>query len=231
MMMQDDLAAANALFLDERYQEALELYNSAILKHPQDHVALDKRAALKLKLNQPQEALEDAERALQIQPNSNTAFLRKGQALFGLEKYAEANECFLQAKKLGMDSAADLWIEKTSAKLPAVQNKPAPLADNLKYAWVQTNDSVSITYYAKNVDPKNIQVEFHAKKVSVKIVLQDSSVYQSDIELFAEINTNASSFKSTPYKVIIEIRKKDAMHWDDLFNKRKSKLNLVSIIY
>lgn len=71
------LTKANSAFVDESYEEALELYSKAVEKRG---TALDfsSRAQTHLKLGNYVEAAQDAAKAIELDSNSTTGYFRKG---------------------------------------------------------------------------------------------------------------------------------------------------------
>jgi hypothetical protein len=229
----------NALFVDDDFDNALIAYNEAIAHEPRNTEFLVKRSACYFKLAKYKESLVDADAAVGEAPTP-AAFFRKGCALFYLDKFVEALKAFNSAKEL-KHPQADIWIRKCQAEIstsdtpvegqvpqlsaeqkeePAAPAAPVPkLAEKMKFAWVQTVDSVNVTYYAKNLKATDVDVKFDARRVDVKLSLPDGSTYESPIDLFGEIDTATSKIQITAYKVILNLKKARAGDWDDLYTK------------
>jgi len=109
---------ANALFVDENFDEALDNYNRAIDLDPSKADYYVKRAACHIKLGLFTDAITDANAALKLQPNNANAYLRKGMALFSLEEYEAAKQAFEKGQTLD-SSKSDFktWIRKCEAEL------------------------------------------------------------------------------------------------------------------
>eukprot|EP00466_Bigelowiella_natans_P021330 jgi/Bigna1/72674/fgenesh1_pg.21_\ len=97
-----DLDAAESLFsrgnvsyVDEKYAEAEKFFTQAL--------EIDK-------------ALADSEQAVQVFPGSTTGRLRKGIALFHLNRFKDAKDVFEEAQRLGHKNCG-LWIRKCAAEL------------------------------------------------------------------------------------------------------------------
>eukprot|EP00475_Leptophrys_vorax_P040319 TRINITY_DN7459_c0_g2_i1.p1 TRINITY_DN7459_c0_g2~~TRINITY_DN7459_c0_g2_i1.p1 ORF type:complete len:347 (-),score=106.91 TRINITY_DN7459_c0_g2_i1:607-1647(-) len=227
----------NALFVDDDFEGALDAYNEAVAQEPRNSEFLVKRSACLFKLGKYKESLADAEVAAQ-ENESAAALFRKGSALFYLDKFGDAFKAFTAAKRFNHPQA-DLWLRKCQAEITSAdpvegqvpvlgdddkaQSEPQPpapkLAEKMKYAWVQDAEMVNITYYAKKLKPSDVDVQFSAKNVTVRLHLQDGSVYESPIQLFGEIDASASKVTTTDYKVILYMKKASGGHWDDLFTK------------
>ena len=89
----------NALVKEKKYKEALDCYTKSIEIDPNDPILYSNRSAMHLNLNEFDQALTDAEKAISLKPEYAKAYLRKGKALEGLEKFDEA----LKTYKLGLE--------------------------------------------------------------------------------------------------------------------------------
>ena len=79
----DDLCKeANALFVDEQFEDARRLYSEALARAPKHIDALVKRAQCALALEEPAAALADADHALALEPAHDMALLRRGAPQF-----------------------------------------------------------------------------------------------------------------------------------------------------
>lgn len=76
--MESVLAQANSAFVDENFTTALELYSKAISLATPTPQMYSKRAAAYLKIGQPADALTDAMKGLEMDPNDSIAHYRKG---------------------------------------------------------------------------------------------------------------------------------------------------------
>ncbi|XP_015705705.1 tetratricopeptide repeat protein 31 isoform X9 [Coturnix japonica] len=90
----------NQAAMQGRYTEAVQAFTEAIKLNPREHRLFGNRSYCYEKLQQYQEALRDAEMALGLQPNWPKGFFRKGKALWGLQRYAEATDTFKQLLRL-----------------------------------------------------------------------------------------------------------------------------------
>lgn len=68
----------NEHFVDERFAEAAECYSQALEANDTVPAYYLKRAAALLKLCRYEDALEDAKRAIELDPENDTAYMRKG---------------------------------------------------------------------------------------------------------------------------------------------------------
>ena len=76
----------NLAVKSKRFQEALDLYSSAIALSPGDYRLFCNRALCHLKLGQPQNALDDCQQCLSLEPYYSKALQRKAWALQELVK-------------------------------------------------------------------------------------------------------------------------------------------------
>ena len=94
----DDLRGqGNFAVKNERYEEAINLYSSAIGLTSHDHRLFANRALCYLKLGQPQQALDDCEKCLLLCPCFSKALQRKAWAL---QKRVENGSSHLEGQKL-----------------------------------------------------------------------------------------------------------------------------------
>jgi len=105
-----DKHEANDLFKQGKIQDAITLYQKALLRTTDDEkgqaVKADLHANLAacyVQLYEPKKVLENCEAAIKISPNHVKALLRRGQAYEALEKYQLALDDFEHALKLEPD--------------------------------------------------------------------------------------------------------------------------------
>ena len=90
---------------EKYYTEALEL-NSA------SRPIWTNRAACRNIIGKHQEAIYDCEHALSIDPKCSRSITQKGNALLGLEKFAEAKQCYESLRSLNNNSLASDLLKK-----------------------------------------------------------------------------------------------------------------------
>ena len=88
----------NQYVQEKQYLEALNCYTKAIELDPNDPILYSNRSAMFYNLNEFNNAIIDAEMAIQLRPQYAKAYLRKGNALEAQYKYKEA----LDAYELGL---------------------------------------------------------------------------------------------------------------------------------
>merc|ERR1711907_74748 len=104
----------NKALAAKNFDQAVDFYTQA-LALVENHIFRSNRAAALSYLNRHEEALEDAEVAIQNEPSYVKAYSRKGLALFQLGRYEEAVEVYEQG--LGVDpSNASLQTGLQEAK-------------------------------------------------------------------------------------------------------------------
>ena len=95
--------------------ESLESYNKAIEIYPEYAIAWNDKAWLLLKMGNYEQAVEDADRGIQLLNRDLASTLdTKGVALAVLGEYEEALECFDKAIELE-PSIAEIWFHKGDA--------------------------------------------------------------------------------------------------------------------
>jgi len=94
----------NTLFKEGRHNEAIQAYSEAIRLDPNDYAFYTNRATCYSSLNKHQEALADADRAVQLKEDWMKGHYRKGVALFALGRVDEAHTAFKRAHELEPDN-------------------------------------------------------------------------------------------------------------------------------
>lgn len=75
---------------EDRFEDAIAAYTEAIALDDKNHVLYSNRSAAYAKLLKYEEALQDAEKTVEVNPTWPKGYSRKGAALTGLEKFEEA---------------------------------------------------------------------------------------------------------------------------------------------
>lgn len=109
---------ANEEFVNENFEKALEFYSKAIELDGTNAEYYNNRAQVKINQGKYEEAITDTNTACEINPKIVKAYVRKGTALFHLEKYKEAYTTFKAAEILDPDDKAiKTWVRKCEAEL------------------------------------------------------------------------------------------------------------------
>ncbi|KAL9645555.1 hypothetical protein ABK040_000618 [Willaertia magna] len=101
----------NELFKLKKFDESIEMYSKAI-EYQQDAVYYCNRALVNIHLENYGAALEDSDKAIQLDSKYTKAYYRRGTAHLGLSKLEEALEDFKEALKLSPTDK--LIIEKVN---------------------------------------------------------------------------------------------------------------------
>ena len=148
----------NNLVQERKYQEALDCYTKAIELDKNDPILYSNRSAMYCNLNDFQNALDDANEAIKLKPNYPKAYLRKGNALEGQQKYEEA----LNVYQLGLKK------DKNNAQLLEAYKKLEFNLNNLD----ENNEGYNRNEEELNENKINKEIcllEKYALKKSVKI--------------------------------------------------------------
>lgn len=95
------------------FQEAVLFFTEAVKLNPREHRLFGNRSYCYERMQQYDKALSDAHVALSLLPGWPKGFFRKGKALMGLKRYAEAKSTFLELLRLDSshaDAAAQLEV-------------------------------------------------------------------------------------------------------------------------
>ncbi|KAM4795995.1 protein SGT1 homolog [Rhinophrynus dorsalis] len=110
-------------YIDEDPQKSLEELTKALEEKSDDAECYCQRAYAYILLRNYNDAVLDAKRSLELQPNNANAFLRKGEAEFHLQNYTSAEDSFRQGQKLdSSDTTFSIWIKKCEEKLNVSSN-------------------------------------------------------------------------------------------------------------
>lgn len=113
------------------------------------------------------------------------------------------------------ENTAEKKLEDTTSL--AYINKHAPLKVKIRDDWYQTNNSVIITIYAKNVKQETLQIKFSESAVTVAFPSAAGSEYNYHLEpLFAAIDPEKSSHKVYGTKLEVTLEKKEPFKWATL---------------
>ncbi|KAM6401367.1 tetratricopeptide repeat protein 31 isoform 2-T2 [Pluvialis apricaria] len=100
------------------YAEAVHAFTEAVKLNPREHRLFGNRSYCYEKLQRYEEALRDAQMSLGLQPGWPKGFFRKGKALRGLKRYAEAASTFEELLRLdGANAEAAAQLEACRALL------------------------------------------------------------------------------------------------------------------
>jgi suppressor of tumorigenicity protein 13 len=100
-------------FSDGEFEEAINYYTEAILLNPAP-LFYAKRGQAFLKLNKPNAAIRDCNRALQLNPDNAAAYKFRGRAHRLLGNWEDAAIDLRQACKLDYDDQANDWLKVIS---------------------------------------------------------------------------------------------------------------------
>lgn len=95
----------NEAFKAQRYQEAIDFFTKAIEQNPNDHVFYSNRSGSYLNNGQYDEALQDAETCIKMNPAWPRGYQRKGSALFYLDRIDDAINTYKEGLKVDPNNA------------------------------------------------------------------------------------------------------------------------------
>jgi serine/threonine-protein phosphatase 5 len=182
---------ANEAFKAHKFSQAIVLYTQAIELTSQNPVYWANRAFAHTKLEEYGSAVQDASRAIEIDPKYSKGYYRRGAAYLAMGKFKEALKDFQQVKKLcpnDPDAAKKLReCEKAVLKLKFEEAISVPeserhsVADSIDYQSIEVEsqysgariegDVVTLDFVKKMMDDFKNQKCLH-KRYAYQIVLQ-----------------------------------------------------------
>ena len=245
---QDLFTRGSKAFSNNQFSKAVDLFSQALALEPENVEILLSRSHANTKNEAYKEAKKDANTAIDIARSPehskrfklslSKAFLRSGVSSFHMGNYAEAKNCFLEAKKqsnpeMGLDQWV-AWCEEKMAKLkaqPDAQPSPAPEVPTaivaapklvaIKHDFYQSELQVVIEIRIKGLKPVDVNVKFDADTLKVAVNNINTNVYDSkdynlDLDLAHPVIPEKCSFKVMSTKVEIRLTKKDGIRWPKL---------------
>lgn len=107
-------------FGDGEFEDAINFYTEAILLYP--HALLyAKRGQAFIKLNKPNAAIRDCDRALQLNPDNASGYKFRGRAYRMLGDWEAAAKDLRQACKLDYDEQIDEWLKEVTPNAKKIE--------------------------------------------------------------------------------------------------------------
>lgn len=234
-------------YIDRNYTEALALFTKAI--HSDNTVAeyYMRRSKVHRELGEYEDALMDIISALKIDQNNTNALYEKGVICFEMEEYETSKKSFVECCNSPsltneVKRQCSIWLRKCYFELnedinkvssdtthPQVNNKIAepvlvPNKSNFRHEFYQSMNNVGVDILGtRGVSAKDIDIEFTPFTLSVSVKVSADSTYNLEIELFDHIDPKISSWKLTPFKIEINLRKVTNITWPCLKGSASSK--------
>ncbi|NWI59746.1 SGT1 protein, partial [Calyptomena viridis] len=176
-------------------------------KNPDDAACYCQRAYAHILLQKYTDAVADAKKSLELNPNNAVALLRKGLGEYHIKNYASALESFREGQRLdNVDDTFTIWIKRCEETINGKKNHTyfqQPLPPKIKYDWYQTESQVIVTIMVKNAQKDDVSVQFSEKEVIC-------------LDLLHSIVPEQSTFKVLSTKVEIKMKKPEAVRWEKL---------------
>jgi len=249
---------ANSAFIDEEYEQALELYTKAIESDCTQPEYFLKRCIAYQKVNKFKESINDADMAIKIsqgnQKIASKAYLRKGISEFENELFVEAKNDFEVANTLiPNDSILKKWQKKiteketqnpslfkkeesnikTNTEQQSQQQQPQQqLPQKVRHEWFQNENYVTISVFIKKVKPETVSIDLEDRALSLTIKLPTGSDFCFDLDPLAhEIIPGESKYSVLSTKIEIKLKKKvTGIKWSVLEGEDDTNLAQVTTL-
>ncbi|PKK32389.1 hypothetical protein A306_00003184 [Columba livia] len=203
------------------FNMSLQELTTALEKNPDDAEYYCQRAYAHILLQKYADAVADAKKSLELNPNNAVALLRKGLGEYHMKNYTSALESFREGQRLdNVDDTFTIWIKRCEETLNASQtemnSQQQPLPPKIKYDWYQTESQVIVTIMIKNAQKDDVSVQFSEKEMNASVRLPSGEDYNLKLVLLHSIVPEQSTFKVLSTKVEIKMKKPEAVRWEKL---------------
>uniref|UniRef100_A0A452QLY3 SGT1 homolog, MIS12 kinetochore complex assembly cochaperone n=1 Tax=Ursus americanus TaxID=9643 RepID=A0A452QLY3_URSAM len=185
------------LLIDENPQAALEKLTK-ILEQKPDYYCY--RTYCHVLLGNYCDAVADAKKSLELNPNNSPAMLRKGICEYHEKHYAAVLGTFLGGQELdSVDPAFTVWTKtcQETGSQTEVSASQRTHQSKIKYDLYQTESQVIIKLVIKNnVQKNNGNVEFSEKELSALVKLPSGEDYNFKLRLLHPIIPEQSTFRT-----------------------------------
>ncbi|NXX76025.1 SGT1 protein, partial [Urocolius indicus] len=203
---------------------------TALEKNPDDAECYCQRAYAHILLQKYADAVADAKKSLELNPNNAVALLRKGLGEYHIKNYASALESFREGQKLdNVDDTFTVWIKRCEETLNGKKKHIYLIRDLIcpfflsflfffcfRYDWYQTESQVIVTIMIKNAQKDDVSVQFLEKEMNASVRLPSGEDYNLKLALLHSIVPEQSTFKVLSTKVEIKMKKPEAVRWEKL---------------
>ncbi|NXE87815.1 SGT1 protein, partial [Menura novaehollandiae] len=198
---------------------------TALEKNPDDAEYYCQRAYAHILLQKYADAVADAKKSLELNPNNAVALLRKGLGEYHIKNYASALESFREGQRLdNVDDTFTIWIKRCEETLNGkkkhiyfIRDLIWPvLSSCVLYDWYQTESQVIVTIMIKNAQKDDVSVKFLEKKMNASVRLPSGEDFNLKLDLLHSIVPEQSTFKVLSTKVEIKMKKPEAVRWEKL---------------
>ncbi|NXT60862.1 SGT1 protein, partial [Chaetops frenatus] len=184
---------------------------TALEKNPDDAECYCQRAYAHILLQKYADAVADAKKSLELNPNNAVALFRKGLGEYHIKNYASALESFREGQRLdNVDDTFTIWIKRCEETLNGKKNTFT------LYDWYQTESQVIVTIMIKNAQKDDVSVQFLEKKMTASVRLPSGEDFNLKLDLLHSIVPEQSTFKVLSTKVEIKMKKPEAVRWEKL---------------
>ncbi|NXN70796.1 SGT1 protein, partial [Himantopus himantopus] len=203
---------------------------TALEKNPDDAEYYCQRAYAHILLQKYADAVADAKKSLELNPNNAVALLRKGLGEYHIKNYASALQSFREGQRLdNVDDTFTIWIKRCEETLNGKKKHIYLIRDLicpfflslfffffLRYDWYQTESQVIVTIMIKNAQKDAVSVQFSEKGMNASVRLPSGEDYNLKLVLLHSIVPEQSTFKVLSTKVEIKMKKSEAVRWEKL---------------
>ncbi|NXM82498.1 SGT1 protein, partial [Oenanthe oenanthe] len=192
---------------------------TALEKNPDDAECYCQRAYAHILLQKYADAVADAKKSLELNPNNAVALLRKGLGEYHIKNYASALESFREGQRLdNVDDTFTIWIKRCEETLNGKKKHVYLVRDLicLVYDWYQTESQVIVTIMIKNAQKDDVSVQFLERKMNASVRLPSGEDFNLKLDLLHSIVPEQSTFKVLSTKVEIKMKKTEAVRWEKL---------------
>ena len=194
----------------DEFLAARSALKDALARNPTDKDA----SLIRRWMNKAEAEIDEAELEAEIK--------REKEAEEAEKKRKEAEEA--ERKKKEAEEAERKKKEAAAAAAPA---KPAIDPKKVRYDWFQYGGKVEISIYIRGVKKEAVSFSVEPKNLDMSIDLGDGHEFSLDIDLFAEIIPEKSTFNVLSSKVEVVLAKKNAMiNWSALADNGEEKVSV-----
>ncbi|KFP22479.1 Suppressor of G2 allele of SKP1, partial [Egretta garzetta] len=216
----------------------------ALENNPDDAEYYCQRAYAHILLQKYADAVADAKKSLELNPNNAVALLRKGLGEYHIKNYASALESFREGQRLDntfldksvntrtllanseslkystnfsyVDDTFTIWIKRCEETLNVRFFPLFFFFPFPRYDWYQTESQVIVTIMIKNAQKDDVSVQFSEKEMNASVRLPSGEDYNLKLVLLHSIVPEQSTFKVLSTKVEIKMKKPEAVRWEKL---------------